>query len=59
MEPRSVNAVIEALRHDNPGVALPRARDLIRRVKIALLARRLHALHATAADVIGLFAHFV
>jgi hypothetical protein len=51
--PRSASAVLEAVKAAHPSAIKHPPRDLMRRIKIALLARRLNALGATVREVLS------
>jgi len=55
--PRSASAVLEAVKMAHPSAIKYPPRDLMRRIKIALLARRLNALGATVREVAALMAN--
>jgi hypothetical protein len=54
--PRSASAVLDAVKAAHPSAIKHPPRDLMRRIKIALLARRLNALGATFREVAVLMA---
>jgi hypothetical protein len=54
--PRSASAVLEAVKMAHPSAIKHPPRDLLRRIKIALLARRLNSLGATVREVAALMA---
>jgi hypothetical protein len=53
----SYRAVLEAVKMAHPSAIKYPPRDLMRRIKIALLARRLNALGATVREVAALMAN--